>query len=281
MHETVQPERPRGWLALAALVLLLGAGWLVPSGPSLFLGRFHPVVVHLPIGFLVALGAVELVALRSRSAPGAARGVLLWGACLTSVLSVVFGLCLEREGGWDEELLDRHRWLGVATAGACLLATAARLARGRALYGAALAACAALVVWTGHDGGSLTHGAGYLTEHLVKEPPAEGEEAPPPEFARDVLPILRAKCVPCHGPAKQDGKFRLDEAARILEEGESQRPAVVPGDVAASHVAELVSRPRARKGAMPPRGSPALTREEMSTILYWIATGARGLRPEE
>lgn len=272
-------ETKRSALALAALFLLLGAGWLltrgdVPGRLSLILGRFHPVVVHLPIGFLVALIGVELF---SRKNLGGARGVLLWGACATSVLSVVLGFCLAREGGWDDEILDRHQWLGVATAVLCLLAAAVR--EWRVGYGAALAACAALVVWTGHDGASLTHGADYLTEHLAGMPPEEAKEAPPPDFARDVVPILRAKCLPCHGPGKQEGKFRLDEPARILEGGESQRPGVVPGDVSASHVADLISRPRGRKGAMPPRGSPALTREELSTLLTWIGTGAQGLKP--
>ncbi|HLF91909.1 MAG TPA: c-type cytochrome domain-containing protein [Planctomycetota bacterium] len=298
MSEAAEPrsETPRGTgagrsaLGLGTLLLLLGASYVltrgdIPGRLSLLLGRFHPVVVHLPIGFLVALVGIELLALRKRSPDmGAARGVLLWGACVTSVLSVALGFCLEREGGRDGELLDRHRWLGVATAALCLGAAALRLApgrRGRVAYGAALAACAILLVWTGHDGGSLTHGAGYLTEHLAGMPPEKGQEAAPPDFAQDVVPIFRAKCVPCHGPGKQDGKFRMDPPALLMEGGESQRPGIVPGDVAASHVADLISRPRDRKGAMPPRGSPALTREEMSTILYWIGTGATGLRKEE
>lgn len=283
------PRRPSA-LAAGALLALLAASFLltrggVPGRLSLLLGRFHPVVVHLPIGFLVALVAIELLALRKRwENLATARGMLLWGACATSVLSAALGFCLAREGGWDEDLLDRHRWLGATTAVLCLGAAALRLVPGRPgrfAYGAALAACAAVLVWTGHSGGSLTHGAGYLTEHLSRTPPEKPPEAPPPDFARDVVPILLAKCVPCHGPGKQEGKFRMDLPAAFLEGGESQRPGIVPGDVAASHVADLISRPRDRKGAMPPRASPALTRDEMSTILYWIGTGAQGLRKEE
>ena len=269
----------RAGLGLTVLLLLLGAGFAltrgdVPGRPSLVAGRFHPVVVHLPIGFLVALAAVELFAKRWRDA---ARGGFLWGAAATSALSVVLGLCLEREGGWDEEVLDRHRWLGVATAVLCIAAVG--LQRRRAAYLGSLAASLAVLVWTGHDGASLTHGADYLTEPLAAAPAELKEDEPPPDFERDVRPILAAKCIPCHRPGKEEGKFRMDEPARLLEGGESQRPGLVPGDVSASHVADRISRPRGRKGAMPPRGSPALSREEMSVILYWIGTGARGLRP--
>jgi uncharacterized membrane protein len=278
---------------MGALLALTIGGWAFTRGgspgvASLWLGRFHPVVVHLPIGFLIALVLLELCALRRGEGVGTARWVLLWGTCAGSALSVVLGFCLAREGGWEEKLLDRHLWLGAALAVLCMALVAARLAferRGGAalgrLYASGVAACVGLLVWTGHAGGSLTHGPGYLTEYLSAAPAGVAkEEAEPPEFERDVRPILRARCEPCHGPAKQEGKLRLDSAAEILEGGESQRPAVLPGDLAGSYVVELITRPRGRKGAMPPQGAPDLTRHELRTIVQWIHLGARGLKKE-
>ncbi len=292
----MEPERRpvRGPLAAAALLAaaLAAGAWLSDLGPPgtlrPALGRFHPVVVHLPIGFLVALALVEVLAFR-RGAPdrARARGVLLWGAAGTAVLGSILGYFLAREAEWDPELLERHQQLGVSTAAICLAAAVARglhdrrgLRAGKPLYGLLLAGGLGTLVWTGHDGGSLTHGPDYLTELLR----AEGPERPPeqaPQYARDIVPLLQAKCIPCHGPQKQEGKLRLDAVAEILEGGESQRPAVVPGDLSASYAVELVTRGRDQKGVMPPKGAPDLTRAELRTFLQWIYRGAPGLRPRE
>ncbi|HXQ81930.1 MAG TPA: hypothetical protein VN775_11490, partial [Opitutaceae bacterium] len=71
-----------------------------------FLGHFHPVWVHLPIGILVLLGLLELAGLASRSprfswlpAITARQRTLILGiGAAAALLGVILGLLLARGG---------------------------------------------------------------------------------------------------------------------------------------------------------------------------------------
>ena len=97
----------------------------------------------------------------------------------------------------------------------------------------------------------------------------------PPETARQfhgtVLPILREECFRCHGE-KEKGGLRLNSRAAALKAGESQRPAVVPGKVAAS---ELIRRLRTKDDSerMPPKGD-GLKPEQITALENWVQQGA-------
>ena len=65
-------------------------------------------------------------------------------------------------------------------------------------------------------------------------------------FHGKVLPILREHCFRCHGE-KNKGGLKLNSRDSAMKAGESEIPAVVPGDLEAS---ELIAQ--IRSGAMPP-----------------------------
>lgn len=46
-------------------------------------------------------------------------------------------------------------------------------------------------------------------------------------FAKEIAPVLAAKCVTCHGPEKAKGGYRLDTFAALLKPGESEKKPVV------------------------------------------------------
>jgi hypothetical protein len=48
-------------------------------------------------------------------------------------------------------------------------------------------------------------------------------------FTDFVAPLLRSRCVSCHGPDKVKGGLRLDSRESILKAGDSGMPAIVPG----------------------------------------------------
>src|SRR5262245_35132228 len=56
-----------------------------------------------------------------------------------------------------------------------------------------------------------------------------GAEAAP-DLARDVLPLLKNRCVKCHGPAKQEAGLRLNTPGGIARGGENGA-IVVPKDL--------------------------------------------------
>src|SRR5262245_20656492 len=56
---------------------------------------------------------------------------------------------------------------------------------------------------------------------------------PPVDYARDVKPVLQARCYACHGALKQKSKLRLD-SGEFIRKGGSRGPAIVPGQSAGS-----------------------------------------------
>jgi hypothetical protein len=97
-----------------------------------------------------------------------------------------------------------------------------------------------------------------------------------PVFEKDIRPILRHRCVHCHG---EDGirKGDLDvRLRRLLTEphGPDLTVAVVPGKPAESELVRLI-----REGDMPRKGKP-VPEEEIQLIERWIAAGAPTARPE-
>ena len=76
-------------------------------------GRMHPLLLHLPIGFLVLLGILPLIKKEiDENAYFKVQEFLLHLCSLLAVLTVLFGLFLGQEGGYGETL-GRHKWTGV------------------------------------------------------------------------------------------------------------------------------------------------------------------------
>ncbi|MCC9600179.1 DUF1553 domain-containing protein [Stieleria sp. JC731] len=86
-------------------------------------------------------------------------------------------------------------------------------------------------------------------------------------FNENVLPILREECFRCHGE-KEKGGLRLNSREESLLAGDSEIPAVVPGDVEAS---ELISQ--IRSGNMPPT-EEGLREDQIATLETWVSKGA-------
>jgi len=106
--------------------------------------------------------------------------------------------------------------------------------------------------------------------------PATAEEpgAGAVDFTRDIRPIFAARCYACHGPEKQEGGLRLNVRASAYAGGDSGHKAIVPGDLSASRLWQLVSgaNPDER---MPPEGEgEPLTAAELDLVSRWIRTGA-------
>ena len=87
------------------------------------------------------------------------------------------------------------------------------------------------------------------------------------QFHSQVLPILRENCFRCHGK-KDKGSLKLDSRDAALNAGDSEAPAVVPGNPEAS---ELIRRIRDRD--MPPTDE-GLTQQQIEILEQWVATGA-------
>jgi ankyrin repeat protein len=90
------------------------------------------------------------------------------------------------------------------------------------------------------------------------------------DFQQDVAPLLRAKCIECHGPATQMADLRLDEERHAFEGGESGEP-IEAGDSDASLLVERLHNKELGL-VMPPTGK--LSDDEIAIFRRWIDQGA-------
>jgi hypothetical protein len=87
-------------------------------------------------------------------------------------------------------------------------------------------------------------------------------------FDKDILPILQARCIGCHGGAAPKAGLDLRTVTAILQGGKSG-PAIRLDAAETSLLYEVAS-----SGKMPPKGGP-LTGEEQGKIRVWINENAR------
>lgn len=259
-----------------------------PPEILLFVGRLHPLLVHLPIGMIIVLALLEIAAWfpRFRKA-NASAGFILAIAAPLAVITALCGWLLSLGGGYDAKLLFWHQWLGIATALGCVVtAIVFRLGKHFA-YHASLFTTAAVLGAAGHLGGSLTHGSNYLTEYapaFVKKilgatdakpsaPDAQNNPANDSVFAKLILPVLKKNCVSCHGPQKAKGGLRLDSYAAILKGGE-HGPGLQSGHSANSNFLLRMTLPESSDDHMPPDGKPQPTADEIALLKWWVESGA-------
>ena len=97
---------------------------------------------------------------------------------------------------------------------------------------------------------------------------AAGDAAAVEFFEAKVRPVLAARCLGCHGPAKQRGGLRLDSRAAVLNGGESG-PAAVPGKPAESLIVDAVNYGETFQ--MPPKSR--LPADEVAALTRWVSLG--------
>ena len=274
------------WAASLGLsLLLLSLPWLVrldghPHADwQQFLGRFHPLVVHLPIGLLILVPLLEAAGTR-RPALREAAGFVLALALASCLVALSLGFLLAYGGGDAGTGVTRHLWGGVVLTIVvliCLLARPQWYAQGAGYGYPMLLACMLIaLVWTADLGGSLTHGSNYLTQYMpaAMKRVLAPEGAPPASFyARQIHPILDANCASCHGEGQAKGGLRMD-SYELLMKGGQDGPVIVAGSSAKSFLFQRITLPPDHKQFMPAEGKPPLRSEEIAWIKAWIDQGA-------
>ncbi len=98
-----------------------------------------------------------------------------------------------------------------------------------------------------------------------------GERDARPDLERDIQPLLKARCIKCHGPIKPKGKLNLS-GPRSLARGGAGGPVVVAGKPDESTLWDQVVGDE-----MPPRPEEPLSAGEKASLRRWIEGGAPGL----
>jgi uncharacterized membrane protein len=299
-----QPEKKsRPWFL--TLIGLLTIGGIIsmpfvagePDGEKMpdivrFLGHFHPVILHLPIGIFSLVLFQELLAMFTRNKAPRSIAPMFLGAA-SAVVAVILGFLLYHGGGFEgSELAEDHLWGGI---GFSVIAVFTFIVRSWTLSSAStqlpfrafLFASMGVMSYASHDGASLTHGKDYLTQYapdpirklLGLEPKEVKEEkkAKPLEdqivYADIVAPILEMRCVQCHKEGKSKGKFRMDTYDLLLAGGK-EGDAIEPGNALDSNIIFRAELPEDDDEHMPPEGKTDIEDHELVVLKWWIDQGA-------
>jgi uncharacterized membrane protein len=243
-----------------------------------FLGRFHPVLVHLPIGILLIAVLFEWFPKKKKykSFRRVIPITLLLGA-IGALGSAITGYLLSQSGDYETQLVDWHQWAGISLTVVAFVYWFLKSKKIYKQFHRILSIIVLIMVTvTGHLGGSITHGEDFLTAGFSQSSVYDLStiKLDSAKFYPDlVTPILEDKCYSCHGSAKQKGKLRLDSPEDILKGGKDGI-ILVAGNVEESELIDRIQLPREHEDHMPPKEKKQLTTQEIKIINTWIATGA-------
>ena len=256
---------------------------------SEFIGRFHPLFVHLPIGILMlVLLFVALIQKEKYKALQYALPLVLLAGSLSAVVSCITGYLLSETADYDTNLVNFHMWMGIAVAIISVLLWL-QLKYGWLIKSSKLIAFSLFVclLITGHLGGSLTHGSDYLSKPFKNifskdstaittiKPVKNIEEA---IVYKDVIqPILETKCYACHNSNKQKGSLRMDEVILLMKGG--KHGAVIKiNDPDGSEMIKRLLLPADNEHHMPPKEKSQLKESQLALLHWWISNGADVLK---
>ncbi|MBU2904710.1 DUF1549 domain-containing protein [Arenibacter algicola] len=261
------------------------------------LGRFHPLVVHFPIGLLVVALFLEFLTLggKRKDLREGINWMVFLGAAF-AVLAAVLGWLLRTHDDYEGDLVLFHQNTGIATAvmaivtGFLLRTTLKGKFDSYLYYRFGLFATVLVLVVAGHLGANLTHGEDYLTSVLPYNQDSYDDgkatvllaelkgldslsEAQQEDLNLGVRAILAHNCYQCHSENKQKGDLVLDNKRGVYQGGKSG-PIIVEGRPEESEMFLRVSLPPDHDDVMPKKGK-VLKDSEIKLIELWIKNGAK------
>jgi mono/diheme cytochrome c family protein len=245
---------------------------LKPGLFMLWMGKFHPLVLHFPIVFGIVI-AIYLLFFQLRRLPLDTEKLILASNGVFATVVAILGLLLSKQNSYDNDLLNWHKWGGIAIA--ILSWSILYLLDLQVKQKKYLAICFFIVLMVAtHKGAQLTHGVNALgfpqaASTVSEQNPGESKTI----YVATIAPILDQKCVSCHNADKAKGGLRLDSPEYIQKGGKDG--SILKGD--AGQLGKLLERihlPLTDEKHMPPDGKEQLTKTELSILSNWINSGS-------
>ena len=243
-----------------------------------FLGGFHPLFLHLPIGAFVLVLFLEIIAFFSKNKMN--MTLALGFAAASSVFATLFGYFLYLTGDYTGELMDEHKRDGIIFTVLLILTFVIRYslqykeeAWVKHSYLGLLFLSGCMMMSAGHHGGEMTHGDLFKNFPNRIQTERETKSADPVIYTEIVHPIIEAKCVSCHGPDKDKGGLRMDSIEHMLSGGDTE-DCLVKSDLEASYMITSMELPIDDEYRMPPKDKPQITDDELKVLKWWVEIGA-------
>ena len=248
-----------------------------------FLGRFHPLLVHLPIGFLILAILIESYSSIFKIKINRRIVNFTWfTAFFSSVLTSILGLLVAETGHYIDENLFMHKIFGLSLTAISFISWFLRLSIFSNLFSSSLKTLSntiiiVLLTLTGHYGGNLTHGETYLVDYapenikelVVKKNKYVELEIDSVKVYDDLIqPIFNQKCVSCHNKEISRGNLNMDSYSNLLKGGSSGIP-INKSDPRKSLLIRRITMPTSEIKYMPPDGEP-VSFDEIKTLIWWI-----------
>ncbi len=247
-----------------------------------FSGHLHPLIVHLPIGFILLAAVFNILSwFKKYENLKPAVSITLLIGFISAALACIFGYILSLSGDYDAVTLRHHKFSGITlTLISGILyfiitghSKKAVLMTGK-LFSVLLLSLVMLMCYSGHLGASLTHGNDYLTiQTLTKKERNKPTSVQSAMIYEDVVgPILQNKCLQCHQEGKLKGNLSVELLQKLCKGGKAG-PAIVPGKLNESELYKRVTLDPENKDFMPKDGKTPLTKSELTIIKWWIEKG--------
>ena len=240
-----------------------------------YVGKFHPLVLHLPIGSLLMTFLLLVV---SRYQKGGLEKAIRIGVDFSfagALMAALMGCLLSLDEAYDFNSLKFHFWAGIITLILSFSLCILHRTKGKEnlFFGSYLLTLLALTV-AGHKGGQITHGEDYLSTAALFEEPIMVVQKDSVDYYKEVVHLIfEDKCVSCHNSNKSKSELRLDRYDLILIGGErgsifdSQNPNE-------SRLIRYINLPKEDKLHMPPKNKSQLSEKEKWLLTDWVNSGA-------
>jgi uncharacterized membrane protein len=258
---------------------------------ELFVGRFHPLMVHLPIGIFILGYIFEVFFQLGYRNLINSRKIVIVTYCLgllAGIVAALTGWLLSFSDDYGIEPLNDHKYLGIVTLVVMLLVIIYQIKAPlkKAKLKLAFSSVAILLTGlTGHFGGTLTHGPSYLVEYgpeflkskssktfvNIREKDIDSLHI----YSNFIQPLFDNKCISCHNTEDNKGGLILQHYSNLFIDAEHDKP-ISAGNPDQSELLRRVSLPLNHKKIMPPRGA-GFSYTDIQILRYWIENGADSL----
>lgn len=253
------------------------------------LGRFHPILVHLPIGILVfGVVLIFLSKKQDKAFLPAIQLAFLLGS-IGGILACISGFLQYQFEGFSWDTVQFHLIFGVLTtaAGFFFYVKSKKISDPVKLKWSSTALIGALL-FTGHLGGTITHGEGYFTEVMPENlqslfggAPSSAAPLTLPEegweelayYEEVVQPILNSNCQSCHNPKNKKGGLDLSTKEALLAGGENG-PVIDVHQYLKSNLISRMELPLDNEDHMPPSEKRQPKKEELQLLRLWLENEA-------